>query len=69
VSFEEIAATLGISQEAARSRHFRAKGMLRESLAREIDLAEGDVFEFGGADCDAVVATVLARLRDDPVNS
>jgi RNA polymerase sigma-70 factor (ECF subfamily) len=68
VSFEEIAATLGISQEAARSRHFRAKGLLRESLAREIDLAEGDVFEFGGADCDAVVARVLARLQDAPVN-
>jgi RNA polymerase sigma-70 factor (ECF subfamily) len=43
-------------------RHFRAKGMLREALAREIDLAETDLFEFGGVHCDAVVASVLARL-------
>jgi hypothetical protein len=35
---------------------------LREALAQEIDLAERDVFEFGGAHCDRVVAEVLARL-------
>lgn len=60
---EEVAESLGISPEAVRSRHFRAKGMLRESLAREIDLAEGGIFEFGGRYCDQVVAQVLARLE------
>jgi RNA polymerase sigma-70 factor, ECF subfamily len=59
---EEIAATLSISPEAVRSRHFRAKGMLRESLAKEIDLAEGDIFEFGGTHCDNIVTSVLGRL-------
>jgi hypothetical protein len=31
-------------------------------LAREIDLAESDVFEFGGQHCDQIVASVLARM-------
>ena len=64
---EEVADTLSLAPETVRSRHFRAKGMLREALAQEIDLAEGDIFEFGGACCDQVVATVLTRL--DPVAS
>lgn len=58
---EEVAELLAIAPETVRSRHFRARGMLRESLAREIDLAEGDVFEFGGQHCDHVVSIVLAR--------
>lgn len=62
LSVEESAQSLGISEESVRSRHFRAKGMLRESLARELDIAERDVFEFAGTNCDAIVAAVLARL-------
>jgi RNA polymerase sigma-70 factor (ECF subfamily) len=62
LSIEEIASTLDNPPETVRSRHFRAKGMLRESLAREIDLAHGDIFEFGGVHCDQMVAAVLARL-------
>lgn len=67
LSVEEVANTLSLSPDAVRSRHFRAKGMLREALAQEIDLAQGDIFEFGGACCDRVVASVLARL--DPHQS
>ena len=63
LSVEEIAAILAISPETVRSRHFRAKGMLRESLAKEIDLAEADIYEFAGAHCDGIVANVLARLN------
>jgi RNA polymerase sigma-70 factor (ECF subfamily) len=63
LSVEEIADILGIAPETVRSRHFRAKGMLRESLAKEIDLAEGDIYEFAGARCDSIVANVLARLN------
>ncbi len=68
LSIEEIAATLSVAQETVRSRHFRAKGMLREALAKEIDLAEGDIFEFGGAHCDRIVANVLARLVSADAN-
>ena len=62
LSVAEAAQTLGIAEETVRVRHFRAKGMLREALAREIDLAETDLFEFGGAHCDGLVASVLARV-------
>ena len=65
LSVEEIAATLSLTPETVRSRHFRAKGMLRESLAKEIDLANGDIFEFGGCHCDQLVMNVLARLAAD----
>ena len=63
---EEVAAALDISPETVRSRHFRARGLLRESLAREIDMAESDVFEFGGPHCDAIVARVLAQVTPAP---
>jgi RNA polymerase sigma-70 factor (ECF subfamily) len=62
LSVAETAEALGIPEETVRVRHFRAKGMLREALAREIDLAEGDLFEFGGVHCDRVVANVVERL-------
>jgi len=62
MSVDETAGCLGIPEETVRSRHFRAKTMLRESLAHELNLAERDVFQFGGAHCDRVVASVLARL-------
>jgi RNA polymerase sigma-70 factor (ECF subfamily) len=62
LSVAETAETLGIAQETVRVRHFRAKGMLREALAREIDLAESDLFEFGGIHCDHIVAIVVGKL-------
>ncbi len=62
LSIQEIAGILSIPEETVRSRHFRAKGMLRESLAKEVDLAEGDIFEFGGRCCDEMVARVLDRI-------
>lgn len=65
LSIEETAQCLRIPEATVRSRHFRAKSMLRESLAQAIDVAERDVFEFGGAHCNRVVANVLARLTDE----
>jgi RNA polymerase sigma factor (sigma-70 family) len=62
LSVEETAHCLGIPEATVRSRHFRAKSLLRESLAQDIDLAERDLFEFGGTNCAGVVASVLARL-------
>src|SRR5215472_3993581 len=62
LSVAETAETLGITQETVRLRHFRSKGLLREALAREIDVAQSDLYEFGGQHCDAVVASVLAKL-------
>jgi RNA polymerase sigma-70 factor (ECF subfamily) len=62
LTVDETADSLGIPQETVRSRHFRAKSLLRESLARELDLAEPDLFEFGGEHCDRLVGQVLAHL-------
>ncbi len=64
MSVEETAECLGIAEATVRTRHFRAKSLLRESLAQELDLAERDVFEFGGAACDRVVAGVHGRLQE-----
>jgi RNA polymerase sigma-70 factor (ECF subfamily) len=64
LSVEETADSLGIEQATVRSRHFRARSLLRESLASEIDVAERDLFDFGGVHCDHIVAAVNARLRE-----
>jgi RNA polymerase sigma-70 factor, ECF subfamily len=63
LSVEETAECLGIPEATVRTRHFRARSLLRESIAQDLDLAERDVFEFGGLHCDRVVARVLALLQ------
>jgi RNA polymerase sigma-70 factor, ECF subfamily len=63
LSVEETAECLGIPEATVRTRHFRARSLLRESIAQDLDLAERDVFEFGGIHCDRVVARVLAKLQ------
>ena len=63
MSVEETAVALGIPEPTVRSRYFRAKGLLREALARDVDMAMGDAFAFAGGRCDRIVAQVLARLR------
>jgi RNA polymerase sigma-70 factor (ECF subfamily) len=63
LTVEETAATLGIAEATVRTRFFRAKGLLREALAREIDFAQGDAFAFAGRRCDRIVTGVLARIE------
>ena len=65
MNVEETALCLDIPEATVRSRHFRARSMLRESLAQDLDTAERDVFEFGGAHCDRIVERVLSRLADE----
>lgn len=62
LSVEETAECLGIPQATVRTRHFRARGLLREAVARDLDLAENEVFGFAGERCDRIVTRVLARL-------
>jgi len=64
MSVEETAAVLGIPEATVRTRHFRARSLLRESLSREIDVAERDLYDFGGTHCDRIVARVVERLDD-----
>jgi RNA polymerase sigma-70 factor, ECF subfamily len=62
LSGAETAECLSITEATVRSRLFRARGLLRESLSRELDMATADVFQFGGEHCDRIVANVLASL-------
>ena len=66
LSVEETARILGVPEATIRTRHLRARSLLREALAREFDLVEQDVFEFGGTHCERMVARVMARLDVDP---
>ena len=69
MTVEEAAVALGIPEATVRTRFFRAKGLLRESLSREIDIAHGDAFAFAGGRCDRIVANVMARLADSGLKS
>jgi RNA polymerase sigma-70 factor (ECF subfamily) len=62
LSVEETAACLGIPEATVRTRFFRARSLLRESLEHTFDLALQEAFSFGGARCDRIVDTVLSRL-------
>lgn len=64
MTVEETAACLDIPEATVRTRYFRARGLLREALSRELDVALEDAFAFDGARCDRIVANVLDRLKN-----
>lgn len=67
LSVEETASSLGIPEATVRTRFFRARSLLRESLAREVDVAMQSAFAFDGERCDRIVERVLACLQaNDP---
>ena len=63
MSVEETAAALDIPEATVRTRFFRARSLMRESLSREIDVAVEGAFEFLGARCDRISDAVIARLK------
>ncbi len=65
MTVEETADCLGLPAATVRTRFFRARGLLRESLAREIDLSLETAFGFAGERCDSIVAGVLAKLNSE----
>ena len=65
MSVEEVAQALGIPEATVRTRFFRARSLLREGLASDVDTALGDAFAFDGVRCDRIVASVLARVRNE----
>jgi RNA polymerase sigma-70 factor (ECF subfamily) len=64
LSVQETASALGIPDATVRSQYFRARGLLREALARDFDQGVAAAFSFDGEQCDRIVARVLARLRN-----
>jgi RNA polymerase sigma factor (sigma-70 family) len=63
MSVQETADCLSIPAATVRTRLFRARVLLREALARDLDAVTVDVFGFAGERCDRIVAGVLARSR------
>lgn len=59
----EVAAALDIPEATVRSRFFRARRIMRDTLSAEIGATTQDAFSFAGHRCDRIVATVLARLE------
>ena len=63
LTVEETSAALGIPEPTVRTRYFRARSLLRESLARDVDRTLEDAFAFAGERCDRIVAHVLERIK------
>jgi RNA polymerase sigma-70 factor, ECF subfamily len=58
----EVAASLGISEEAVRVRLHRGRVALHRSLAAVADLGLSKAYRFAGAQCDRVWGAVMAAI-------
>jgi RNA polymerase sigma-70 factor (ECF subfamily) len=66
LTVEETAACLDLPEATVRTRAFRARALLRESLARDLDAATLDAFHFAGERCDRIVGKVLHAIATLP---
>jgi RNA polymerase sigma-70 factor, ECF subfamily len=66
LTVEETASCLQIPEATVRTRYLRARGLLREHAARDIEAVLDSTFAFGGVHCDRTVARVLTRIRNMP---
>ncbi|HEY8551291.1 MAG TPA: RNA polymerase sigma factor [Vicinamibacterales bacterium] len=64
MSVEETAECLGIPPATVRTRLFRARALLRQALASDIDAATIEMFRFDGERCDRIVAGVRSRVAE-----
>jgi RNA polymerase sigma-70 factor, ECF subfamily len=62
MSVAETADALAIPPETVKTRFHRARRRLQEALGARFEALMPAAFEFGGARCDRIVATVLDRL-------
>lgn len=62
---EDVAQALDIPEATVRTRYFRARSLLREGLASEVDATLEQVFSFDGVRCDRIVANVLQRAAQE----
>jgi RNA polymerase sigma-70 factor, ECF subfamily len=58
----EAAAALGSTEDVVKTRLRRARALLRDALATDLDRVTPEAFPFPARRCDRVVAAVLARL-------
>lgn len=62
LTIDEVADCLSIPSATVRTRVFRARALLRTSIADAMGGAVADVFRFDGARCDRIVARVSAQI-------
>ena len=62
MSVEETAVALEIPEATVRTRFFRARALMRESIAGEMDRSLEEVFGFAGERCDRITEGVMAKL-------
>ena len=62
MSVDEAAAALDVPPATVKSRHLRARRRLQQALAPELQSALTGTFPFAGADCEAMTASVIARI-------
>lgn len=62
LSVEETAFCLSVREDVVKTRFHRARTMLRDRLADQIELNASTTFSFAGARCDEVLAYVIAQL-------
>ena len=63
LSTTETADSLGLSEEAVKTRLHRSRALLRRELQEQIGPAVAESYAFLGARCDRTVTRVLARIR------
>ncbi len=61
-STQDTADCLGIPSDTVKTRYHRAKRVLRQGLAAQLENALSDAFPFAGSRCDRVVVGVLKQL-------
>jgi RNA polymerase sigma-70 factor (ECF subfamily) len=59
----ETAELLDLNPATVKTRFHRARRLLQQSLQRKLDDVVRDTFPLGGLRCDAIVGSVLARIR------
>ena len=59
----ETAEALDLPEETVRTRHFRARSLLRDDLAGQISRVAPQAFAFHLSRCDRVTASIRARIR------
>ena len=66
MSTAETAGCLDLSEEAVKVRLHRARSLLRKDIYAQTGAATASAFQFMGARCDRMVATVLERIQSLP---
>jgi RNA polymerase sigma-70 factor (ECF subfamily) len=63
LSTTEAAECLDLTEDAVKVRLHRGRAMLRREIFNRTGEASASAFQFAGARCDAIVASVLARIE------